>query len=176
MANQSLLTYNSKVWILVTDSSLFSNVTTKKNKETLNELFSFTKPNLASSWETNMIRWPHGATTNSGTFEKNFFNRAKEEEENALNHQYDTISHEPLLGSDYPTSSYSDLVTGDKHTANFLKELSKTKHELEQYKGVNDQLLANSVPGTTSGPASEKIKQNNVNILSKTNNPDPRTK
>ena len=100
----------------------------------------------------------------------------KEEQECELNHQYDTISHEPLLGSDYPTSSYPDLVTGDKHTANFLKELSKTKHELEQYKGVNDQLLANSVPGTTSGPASEKIKQNNVNILSKTNNPDPRTK
>lgn len=53
------------------------------NDKTLNELFSFTKPNLASSWETNMIRWPHGATTNSGTFENNFFNRAKEDEENS---------------------------------------------------------------------------------------------
>lgn len=52
----------------------------------VNEFFatnSFANPRNASSWETNMIRWPHGATTNSGTYEKNFYNRAKEEEENA---------------------------------------------------------------------------------------------
>ena len=55
----------------------------KNKNKLLNELFSYTKPNLASSWETNMIRWPHGATTNSGSFENNFFRKAKEDEENS---------------------------------------------------------------------------------------------
>lgn len=35
---------------------------------------------------------------------------------------------------------------GEKHISKFLKELQKTKHGLEQYKGVNDQLLAKLSP------------------------------
>jgi len=60
----------------------------KKNnnpfEKVLNEFFatnSFSNPKNASSWESNMIRWPHGATTNSGTFENNFMNMARMEDE-----------------------------------------------------------------------------------------------
>lgn len=49
----------------------------------LKELFSFTTPRTASSWETDMIRWPIGATSNSGSSESNFMANAKVEEEKA---------------------------------------------------------------------------------------------
>ena len=93
----------------------------------------------------------------------------KEEEECELNHQHDNISHESLLGSDYSASNHQDLV-GEKHKENFLKELNKTKHELEQRKGINDEILAKSGPVAAAGPAAGVVKQNNTNILSKVSN------
>ena len=50
-----------------------------------------------------------------------------------------------LLGKDYEASNNQDLV-GEKQKLNFLKELSKEKHNLEQYTGVNDAILAKKVP------------------------------
>jgi hypothetical protein len=83
----------------------------KKNKsieEILNELYSFTTPRTSSSWETNMIRWPVGATTNSGVSEKNFLNRAKEEEQNA---KAKPIKPYPLeFVNDYIVKSYTNLI------------------------------------------------------------------
>ncbi len=38
-----------------------------------------------------------------------------------------------LLGADYEGSDHQDLV-GEKHKLNFLKDLGKTKHELEEVK------------------------------------------
>jgi hypothetical protein len=52
-------------------------------KKIVKELYSFTTPRTASSWETNMVRWPIGASSNSGSSERNFINRAKEDEEKA---------------------------------------------------------------------------------------------
>ena len=64
---------------------------------------SYTSDRNASSWESNMIRWPHGATTNSGTHEKNFLNRAKDDEEKAV---APTIKPYPL---DFINDSISNL-------------------------------------------------------------------
>jgi len=55
----------------------------KMTNNALKEAFQGTTPRTASSWESNMIRWPVGATSNSGASESNFLNRAKEDEENA---------------------------------------------------------------------------------------------
>lgn len=55
-------------------------------------------------------------------------------------------AEKPLIGQcDPPPSNHQDMM-GDKQISSFLKDLSKTKHGGEQYKGVNDQLLAKSVP------------------------------
>jgi hypothetical protein len=58
-------------------------------------------------------------------------------------------STEALLSKPYEESNYQHLV-GDKRLS-FLQELGKVKHAGEQVKGVNDQLLAKSVP-TGSSP------------------------
>ncbi len=88
-------------------------------EKVLNEFFtgnSYTQPRTASSWETNMIRWPHGATTNSGTYEKNFFNRAKEEEEAAK---------APAV-KPYPLDFINDNI------CSIYEDLKKLKRSLQQ--------------------------------------------
>jgi hypothetical protein len=69
----------------------------------------------------------------------------KEEEELAINNQNATKSGKSVLTTDYENSDNQGLV-GEKKKENFLKELTKTKKELEQVKGVNDTLLAKKVP------------------------------
>lgn len=86
----------------------------------------------------------------------------KEQEEYELNHQFDKKSGEALLTKDYEDKGAQDIV-GDKHTMNLLKELNKVKHAGEQFKGVNDDILAKSTPSETSeGPAAKSIKTNNI--------------
>jgi len=68
-----------------------------------------------------------------------------DENENELNHQHDEKTGKSLLGTDYDKENNQDLV-GDTHVMNLLKELNKTKHAGEQYKGVNDKILAEKVP------------------------------
>jgi hypothetical protein len=52
----------------------------------------------------------------------------------------------PLIGQcDPPPSNHQELV-GEKKISSFLKDLANAKHGGEQYKGVNDQLLAASAP------------------------------
>jgi hypothetical protein len=78
-------------------------------------------------------------------------------------------STEALLNQPYETSDNQKLV-GDKRNIDFLKELSQFKHEGEQYKGVNDELLSKSAPkekmtvdvniGTTSPIGSKKTGKN----------------
>jgi len=43
----------------------------------------------------------------------------------------------------------TDMV-GEKHLMTFLKELNKETHSLTQWKGVNDELLAKSVPNDSN--------------------------
>jgi len=80
----------------------------------------------------------------------------------ALGHKSST---EALLNQPYENSNNQNLV-GDKRNIDFLKELSQFKHEGEEYKGVNDELLAKTAPkekltvdvnvGTTSPIGSKK--------------------
>jgi len=88
----------------------------------------------------------------------------QEEAEMELNHQYDEVSGESMLNTDYEPSNHQDLV-GDKHAMSLLKELNKTKHSLEQYTGVNDELLAKSAPTDKNGPAADKLKQNDTSVV-----------
>jgi hypothetical protein len=69
----------------------------------------------------------------------------KEEEELAINRKNSTKSGKSVLTAEYENSDNQGLV-GEKKKENFLKELTKTKKELEQVKGVNDTLLAKKVP------------------------------
>lgn len=84
---------------------------------------------------------------------------AKEEEEaelNAENCQADP-SGESVLTQDYEKESNQNTV-GDKGVSNFLKELAKVRkdHEPQQYKGVNDAILAKKAP-VEKTPKAEKV-------------------
>jgi len=92
----------------------------------------------------------------------------KEQEEYELNHQFDEKSGESLLTKEYETIDSSGLA-GEKQKMNLLKELSKIKHEGEQYKGVNDELLAKSSPNEkVDGPAIKTSKLNNISPIGST--------
>ena len=75
-----------------------------------------------------------------------------EDAEDALNHANDEKSGEALLSKDYEADSAGQKLVGEKQKFNLLKELMKDKKTLEQYKGVNDALLASTMP-TESAPA-----------------------
>lgn len=78
-----------------------------------------------------------------------------EEAEVVLNHANDKKSDSALLEKDYDKQKNQDLV-GDKHVTSFLKELSKTKTQGTQYKGVNEKILAKKSPAEKSVKA-EKV-------------------
>ena len=99
----------------------------------------------------------------------------KEEEEAELNAEnFIDKNKSALLTQDYQKENHQDLV-GEKRMSSFLKELAKTSKETqpEQYKGVNEKILAKSAPKEKSvaaqktGPAKSVLKP-----LS--GNPDPR--
>jgi len=69
----------------------------------------------------------------------------KEQSELDLNHQYDEKTGEALLGKDYEKENNQHLV-GETQAMLMLKELGKVKHQGDQYKGVNDKLLAKKAP------------------------------
>lgn len=81
----------------------------------------------------------------------------KELEEEELNHQFDTKSGKALLGTDYDKENNQHMV-GEKQKMNLLKELNKTKHQGEQYKGVNDKILAKKAP-SEKGPAAKSTEK-----------------
>ena len=61
----------------------------------------------------------------------------------------------PLLGQCDPApSNHQDLV-GDKKVSSFLKDLANHKSGGEQYKGVNDEILAKSAPTEKSAEVIE---------------------
>lgn len=84
-----------------------------------------------------------------------------EEAELELNHANDEKSGEALLNKEYTAENNQDMV-GNNRVMSLLKELSKARHELEQYKGVNDEILAKSAPSEKSaGPAVKEAKKHN---------------
>lgn len=95
----------------------------------------------------------------------------KEQEEEQINHAYDLFDqHSPtLLGADYEKENNQHLA-GQSNVMSLLKELNRVKHQGDQYKGVNDQLLAKKAPvervatvkvdkkiGTTSAVGSKQV-------------------
>jgi hypothetical protein len=61
------------------------------------------------------------------------------------NGKYDIMLMDPDMGDAQSEKDTQNMV-GEKHMMNFLKELSKEKHTLTQFKGVNDEILAKSEP------------------------------
>ncbi len=94
----------------------------------------------------------------------------KEEEEIKINNAHSEKSGKSLLNTtDIESESAQDKV-GDKWTMTFLKELEKSRTMAEQYKGVNDDILAKNLPSPDKDtPKSESIKINDVGPLSKQN-------
>lgn len=73
----------------------------------------------------------------------------KEEAEAELNVDTtndETKSGKPLIGQCDPPPSNNQKMAGEKYISTFLKELGKTRKELQQYKGVNDAILAKKPP------------------------------
>lgn len=65
-------------------------------------------------------------------------------------------SSDALLNQEYETAKTEDLAS-EKAKLNFLKELSKVSTKGEQYKGVNDAILAKSAPVEKSSEKNENI-------------------
>jgi len=82
-----------------------------------------------------------------------------EAEELVINHQHDQRTGNAIVGTIQDASDNSSLV-GDKYNLSFLKELNKEKHQGTQYKGYNDEILADSVPGLA--PEYRKTKESTV--------------
>ncbi len=92
----------------------------------------------------------------------------KEEEEITINNAYKDKSGKSLLNDNDISSESAQDKVGDKWTMTFLKELEKVKSVGEQYKGVNDSILAKSVPTSDKDtPKAESMKINTVGPLSK---------
>ncbi len=69
-----------------------------------------------------------------------------EEAEVELNTEHkDNEDKKSLLTQDYQKENNQNSV-GDKGVSNFLKELAKSRKDMEQYKGVNDSILAKKSP------------------------------
>ena len=97
---------------------------------------------------------------------------AEEEAEILLNHANDEASGEALLEKPELEEINGQTLVGDKHTMSLLKELSKDKKTLEQYKGVNDKILAKKAPSEKTAKV-EKVASAK-SPLGKVLNPDPR--
>ncbi len=92
----------------------------------------------------------------------------------ALNLEHNEKSGEALLNKEYETDSKAQNTVGQKSVSNFLKELTKTRVDMEEYTGVNDQLMAKSQPKETAA-AVEEAKPGVSPVGSRQNKiPDPR--
>lgn len=62
-------------------------------------------------------------------------------------HMEDDAKGKSVLTQDYAKENNQGMV-GEKHMTNFLKDLAKVRKESQptQYKGVNEKLLAKSLP------------------------------
>ena len=78
-----------------------------------------------------------------------------EEREDEINHEHDERTHKALVGTEQDPSNNGNLVN-DEYKMKFLQELGKEKHQGTQYKGVNDAILADSVPGVAKEYRKEK--------------------
>ena len=94
---------------------------TSKNpiEQVLKDSFSYTTARNASSWDSNMVRWPIGASSNSGACEDNFLNAAKMEEEKG---KATKIKPYPLdFINDLIVTNYTNLASLKKTLVESLK-------------------------------------------------------
>jgi hypothetical protein len=75
----------------------------------------------------------------------------KEQEEEELNNANAEATGESLLAKEELEEVDGQKLVGDKHNMSMLKELTKNRKELTQYKGVNDKLLAKKAPAEKAG-------------------------
>lgn len=83
-----------------------------------------------------------------------------EEAEHAINHAHDNATGESVLNSDYDSGSESQKLVGEKQKMSLLKSLTDHKKTFEQYKGVNDAILAPSVPSSSDKKSNDTPKIN----------------
>ena len=99
----------------------------------------------------------------------------KEQEEDEINSQYcpNHPSGKALLGTDYEKTNHQSVV-GEEHKMALLKELGKTKKQGTQYKGINDEILANKAPTSKNEISKTKVDKAISPVGSKQNKlPDP---
>lgn len=94
----------------------------------------------------------------------------KEEEEVSINNAHKEKTGKSFLNTlEIESESAQDKV-GDKWAMTFLKELGKNKNIGEQYTGVNDEILAKSMPKHDKDtPKADVVKPNTNSPLSKQN-------
>ena len=93
----------------------------------------------------------------------------KEDEEAEINSEHlEEVSKDALLASEYQKENNQHLV-GDKYVSGFLKDLAKQSKvsQPQQYKGVNDKILAKSSP-KEKATAAEKVIASNSPISGST--------
>ncbi len=86
----------------------------------------------------------------------------KEQEEEELNNANAEATGESLLAKEELEEVDGQKLVGDKHNMSLLKELTKNRKELEQYKGVNDKLLAKKAPAEKAGKAEKTPSSKSV--------------
>lgn len=97
-----------------------------------------------------------------------------EEAEHDINHQHDNATGKAVVGTDYEASNHQNLV-GEEQKLSFLKSLASEKKTLEQYTGVNDEILAKGQPAHSSETPGKQVevKTKFINLFDKTTKVDP---
>lgn len=97
----------------------------------------------------------------------------QEEAETVLNHANDKKEGATL---DNPLEEVNGQnLVGDKHVTSFLKELSKTKTQGTQYKGVNEKILAKKAPKEKAAKTKESIETTSPVGSKKVTKPEAKT-
>jgi len=81
--------------------------------------------------------------------------------EPAMYNEKSSTEDSPVLTKEELPSTNGQDHVGDKKVGSFLKELEKAKHGGEQYKGINDEILAKSVPQEKAAKTTNDSPQNN---------------
>ena len=83
---------------------------------------------------------------------------------------------DPLLNTPYAKDADGQKTVGAQRTMDLLKELQKNRNQGEQYKGVNDKLLAKKAPKEKSSDVKADKKSGTVSPVGSRQNtiPDPR--
>ena len=109
---------------------------------TSNELTEYLSSNLGRTNEELVVRSPYEPTEE--------YQKLMDDRDNPAaypkNGKYDILLMDPELED----CGCGPHMAGEEHLMTFLKELNKEKHTLTQWKGVNDELLAKSVPNDSS--------------------------